>query len=324
MGTAAEQLLERLAAGLWTSEGSLCHYDPVANELYKDVTFAELSFAAFQPYINVLDPGGPFKTHTITKEARHLNAVYWQIKRRGKKPSLVSKDGTIFHPWKEYKRHIYGPEHVGKHIFENQVSYYTSGSRGLGLIYNDVDAHEEFQTDEYDGLAALRELFSAAYYRASRRGQNQYLKVRYSSPEQFNALCDKIQEKVRLLFLSREILCDFETKGKITTDSESDDDEVDAKSGSLAKLPFTTFCNMRDETDSWDFPSLMRFHKSPVYFVEEIEAILDGIVVDGEGRLIGVERRLQMPGGSRSCQPTSVWGLGWGRWQAVVATLMGH
>ena len=305
MGTAAEQLLEKLAAGLWTGEGSRCHYDPEADELYKDVTFADLSFAAFQPYINVLDPGGPYKTHTITKEARHLNAVYWQIKRRGKKPTLLSKDGTIFHPWKDYKRHIYGPEHVEKHIFEKQVSYYTSDSRGLGLIYMDVDAHEEYQTDEYDGLDILRELFSAAYYRASRRGQNQYLKVRYSSPEQFNALCDKVQENVRLLFLSRGILCDFETKGKITTDRESDDSEVDPKSGSLAKLPFTTrrHCNMRDETDSWDFPSLIRFHTSPVYSVEEIEAILDNIVVDGEAIMQTVEKKEALEKPKKKLQP---------------------
>jgi hypothetical protein len=271
----AERLLDKLSSGeTWT---------PELHELQERVSYADLTFCAFRPYINIFDPGGPLKTHTITKEARHLNTLYWEIKRQGKKPTLRLKDGTAFHPWKHYKRHVYGPEHVEKHIFENQVSYYTSGTRGLGMIYMDVDAHKSYQTDEYDGLGILRELFPAAYYRASRRGQNQYLKVRYSSPEQFNALCDKVQAKLRLLFLSRGVMCDFETKGKITTD----------KSGSLAKLPFTSnfHCNMRDETDDWNLASLIRFHTSPVYTVEEIESVLDSIVVDGEAVMATMEKK---------------------------------
>ena len=239
------------------------------------MSYANLAFYVFEPYINIFDPGGPYKTHTITKEARHLNTLYWRIKRQGEKPALKFKDGTVFHPWKHYKRYVYGAEHIEKHMYENQVSYYTSGGRGLGLIYNDVDAHKLYQTDEYDGLAVLKELFPDAYYRASRRGQNQYVKVRYSSPEQFNALCDRIQEKVRLLFLARGILCDFETKGKVTTAE---------KSGSLAKLPFGCPypCNMRDKTDAWNHGALVRFHTSKIYTVEEIEAILDGVIIDGE------------------------------------------
>ena len=253
-------------------------------QLQDTVTYADLAFCVFKPYINILDPGGPFKTHTITKEARHLNALYWQIKRQGQKPHLLFKDGTVFHPWKHYKRHIYSADHVEKHMCENEVSYYTSGTQGLGLIYMDVDAHKLYQTDEYDGLAALKELFPDAYYRASRRGQNQYLKVRYSSPEQFNALCDKVQEKLRLLFLSRGILCDFETKGKVTTA---------AKSGSLAKLPFTSPYpyNMRDETDAWNFSSLMRFHTSHIYTIEEIAQSLDSVVIDSDAAMAMAQKK---------------------------------
>ena len=134
------------------------------HELLNTVTMADMTFCAFKPYINVCDPGGPYKTHTITKEARHLNDLYWQIKRQGKKPHLVFKDGDVFHPWKDYKRHVYGPEHIAKHMYGNEVTYYTSGNRGLGLIYMDVDAHKAYQTDEYDGLGVIRELFPDAYY----------------------------------------------------------------------------------------------------------------------------------------------------------------
>jgi hypothetical protein len=38
---------------------------------------------------------------------------------------------------------------------------------------------------------------------------------------------------------------------------------------------------MRDETDAWNHGALMRFHESPIYTVEEIEAILDGVIIDG-------------------------------------------
>ena len=273
---AAERLLELIIADEgWSWE---------RQQLQDTVSYADMAFFVFKPYINILDPGGPYKTHTITKEARRLNALYWQIKRQGTKPNLKFADGDVFHPWKDYKRHVYGPEHIEKHMTDNEVTYYTSGDRGLGLIYMDVDAHDKYQTDEYDGLALLQELFPDSYYRASRRGQNQYLKVRYSSPEEFNALCDMVQEKVRMLFLSRGILCDFETKGKITTQR---------KSGSLAKLPFTCPypCNMRDETDAWNFAALMRFHRSPVYTVEGIGQILDAIVVDGETAMETVQMK---------------------------------
>ena len=168
-------------------------------------------------------------------------------------------------------------------MYENEISYYTSGTRGLAYLHG-RGRPRDLPDRRVRRLAALRGLFPDAYYRASRRGQNQYLKVRYSSPEQFNALCDKIQAKVRMLFLARGILCDFETKGKITTDE---------KSGSLAKLPFQVPypCNMRDETDTWNYAAMIRFHTAPVYTVEEIDAILDGIVIDADAATATVKKK---------------------------------
>ena len=69
------------------------------------------------------------------------------------------------------------------------------------------------------------------YFRASRRGQNGYLKIRYSSIEEFNELADLVQEGLRRYFLHLGLLCDIEVKGTITHKG---------KSGRLAKLPFTT------------------------------------------------------------------------------------
>ena len=96
------------------------------------------------------------------------------------------------------------------------------------LLYLDIDAHNPWQTDEYRAKAILQELFPFGYFRASRRGQNGYLKIRYGTVKEFNGLADRLEQILQRYFLSRGILCDFETKGTITDD----------KSGSLAKLPF--------------------------------------------------------------------------------------
>ena len=62
-----------------------------------------------------------------------------------------------------------------------EISYYTSGRNGLGLLYLDIDAHQPWQTDEYQAKAILQELFPFGYFRCSRRGQNGYLKIRYGT-----------------------------------------------------------------------------------------------------------------------------------------------
>ena len=69
------------------------------------------------------------------------------------------------------------------------------------------------------------------YFRASKRGQNGYLKIRYQSIREFNAAAGQLQAALGRLFLHLGILCDIEVKGTITHKD---------KSGSLAKLPFST------------------------------------------------------------------------------------
>ena len=122
------------------------------------------------------------------------------------------------------------PKHVHQHIEEHKTTYFTSGKRGLGLLYLDIDAHHPWQTDEYRAKEVLQKVFPDGYFRASRRGQNGYLKVRYQTIEQFNAVAGSLQETLGRLFLQLGILCDIEVKGTITHNN---------KSGSLAKLPFT-------------------------------------------------------------------------------------
>jgi len=211
--------------------------------------FAQATFDAFEPFINIYDPGAsciaPY--HTISKQD-------WELFRRhkaGEKP-LFFPDGTKFHPYNHVIRNIYSPEHVQKH-FENEVSYYTSGKKGFGLLYLDIDAHHSWQIDEIKAKDLLQRLFPFGYFRQSGRGQNGYLKIRYSSIEEFNETAAQLQATLRQLFLQFEILCDIEVKGKITHKD---------KSGSLAKLPFNT--------DVWNGDQLELFKTCPVVSIRRV------------------------------------------------------
>ena len=225
--------------------------------------FAQATFDAFEPFINIFDPGASFDGpyHAISKED-------WELFRRqkaGEKP-LFYPDGTKFHPYNHVIRNIYSPEHVQKHICGNEVSYCTSGRKGLGLFYLDTDAHKPWQTDEAHAKALLQSFFAFGYFRASGRGQNGYLKIRYSSIDEFNEAAHQLQATLKRLFLHSQILCDIEVKGTITHDG---------KSGLLAKLPFTTKAQQhkRDETDSWDGRQLELFKGCPIVGIRWVEQI---------------------------------------------------
>ena len=185
------------------------------------------SFAAFQPFINIFDPGVKAEgrpIHTITKQD-------WELYRRYKsgEKNVRYPDGTQFHPFRDVIGNIYSERHVEKHIEDGQISYYTSGRNKQGLLYLDIDAHYDWQTDEYRAKQILAKVFPFAYFRTSNRGQNGYLKVRYNSIAEFNELAKQVQNKIQHLFLHLGVLCDFEVKGTITDNG---------KSGLLAKLPF--------------------------------------------------------------------------------------
>ena len=118
--------------------------------------FAQATFDAFEPFINVFDCGvnvgdGPF--HVIPKED-------WKLFRRhkaGERPYL--SEGRRFNPYLDVVRNIYGPDQVHRHIEQNEVTYYTSGRNGLGLLYLDIDAHHPWQTDELRARELLEKLF---------------------------------------------------------------------------------------------------------------------------------------------------------------------
>ena len=243
---------------------------------------AQDSFEAFQPFINVFDCGttygnGPF--HLITKES-------WQFFARWKKGerNICRADGFKFNPYLDVVRNVYSPAHVQKHMKDHQITYYTSGQKGLGLLYLDVDAHHDWQTDQYRAKQVLERLFPA-YFRASNRGQNGYLKVRYGSIQEFNAMSRRLEGTLKRLFLHLNILCDIEVKGTITHNGTS---------GQLAKLPFQCKypCNMRDETDSWNYPQLKRFKASPILNVRRVEHVarrIEGVIDENrveEGRKV--------------------------------------
>jgi hypothetical protein len=232
---------------------------------------AKDSFEAIQPFINLFDcglagPNGPF--HLITKEDWQLFARHKSGERK-----LTHKCGDIFNPYLDVVRNIYCEKHVHQHIFENQTTYFTSVTNGLGLLYLDIDAHHEWQKDEYEAKEILKELFPFGYFRASGRGQNGYLKVRYSSIEEFNALASSLESVLKQHFLSAGILCDIEVKGKITTKKLS---------GSLAKLPFnnTYPCYMRDDTDSWNYRQLELFKSCLIINTNRIKHISSQLTFD--------------------------------------------
>ena len=190
--------------------------------------------------------------HLITKEDWRLFHRYKNGER-----GLIYPDGREFKPGRDVVCNIYSPRHVQRHMEAGEITYYTSGRNGWGLLYLDIDAHKLWQTDEYKARTILQDLFPFGYFRASRRGQNGYLKIRYNTPEEFNQLADRLEEILARYFLSLNILCDFETKGTITNEGNS---------GSLAKLPFMQHrfpCNKRDETDDWNYTQLEKFVACP-------------------------------------------------------------
>jgi hypothetical protein len=185
---------------------------------------------------------------------------------------------------KRAKSEAGNPWHIEKHIEEHQKIYFTSGKKRLALLYLDIDAHHPWQTDEYPAKAILEKVFPFGYFRVSDRGQNGYLKIRYTSIREFNELADRLQKTLKRLFLHLSILCDVEIKGTITTTD---------KSGSLAKLPFNNKCSCykRDETDSWNNPQLETFKVCPVvkaghveYIIRRLELLIDDekVRVSGE------------------------------------------
>ncbi len=225
---------------------------------------AQHTFEAFAPFINVFDCGGSYfggVYHTIPKETWQLYARH----KQGEK-NLRYEDGEEFNVYLDVVRNIYSPLHVQKHLTDGELSYYTSGKRGLGLLYLDIDAHHDWQQDQYRAKATLETLFPFGYFRASKRGQNGYLKVRYSSIHEFNRIADELQANLRKLFLHLGILCDIEVKGTITHKR---------KSGRLAKLPFATkpASAMRDQSDNWDSGQLERFKSCPIANVRRVNLI---------------------------------------------------
>ncbi len=233
---------------------------------------AEASFEAFKPFINIFDCGLSWldsPIHTITKEDWRLFHRYKHGER-----GLKYSDGREFKPGRDVVCNIYSPRHVQRHMEAGEITYSTSGRNGRGLMYLDIDAHKLWQTDEYKAKAILQELFPFGFFRASRRGQNGYLKIRYNTPEEFNQLADRLEEILARYFLSLNILCDFETKGTITNEGNS---------GSLAKLPFMQHrfpCNRRDETDDWNYTQLEKFVACPTVNVRRIEYIIGQIQID--------------------------------------------
>jgi len=229
------------------------------------------SFEAFKPFINIFDCGlsyeGPY--HLITKDDWRLLRRYKQGER-----GLTYSDGRAFKPGRDVVQNIYSPRHVQRHIEAGETTYFTSGKNGLGLLYLDIDAHKPWQTDEYQAKQILQDLFPFGYFRASRRGQNGFLKIRYTTVEEFNDLADRLERRLKRCFLSLGILCDIEIKGTITTKR---------KSGSLAKFPFNRHrcpCNMRDETDHWNFAQLEKFKSCPVVNARRVEGIMGRIQID--------------------------------------------
>ncbi len=235
---------------------------------------AEASFEAFKPFINIFDCGLSWldsPIHLITKEDWRLFHRYKDGER-----GLIYPDGREFKPGRDVVCNIYSPRHVQRHMEAGEITYYTSGRNGRGLLYLDIDAHKLWQTDEYKAKAILQELFPFGYFRASRRGQNGFLKIKYDTAEEYNSLADRLERTLKLYFLSLGILCDFETKGTITTED---------KSGSLAKMPFTQQrypCNKRDESDHWNYTQLEKFVACPTVNIRRVECIIGQIEIDEE------------------------------------------
>lgn len=238
---------------------------------------AQASFEAFEPFINVFDPGLKLSDgdiiHTITKEDWTLYRSY----KAGERPCYP--DSSKFNPYLDVIRNIYSPEHVHRHIEENKVTYSTSGRHGQGLLYPDIDAHEPWQTDQVRARQLLEKLFPFGYYRNSPRGENGYWKLRYSSIAEFNVIANRLETTLQRLFLHCGILCDIEIKGTITDDGVS---------GKLAKLPFTSRygpdllhrrkwywweTELLNTSEDWCWVRLEQFKNKPVVNVWRVDQI---------------------------------------------------
>lgn len=229
---------------------------------------AQNSFEAFSPFINIFDCGGRYDDHPyhfITKQD-------WSLFTRHKagERDLTYPDGLAFNPYLAIIKNIYSPQHVHDHLVNGETTYYTSGKNGLALLYLDIDAHHPWQTDEYEAKEVLQDLFPSAFFRTSKRGQNGYLKVRYSSIKDFNATAARLQYVLKRLFLHLGLLCDVEVKGTIT---------FNGKSGLLAKLPFNNSypCHMRDETDMWGYKQLAAFKACPLVNARRIKVVAEQV-----------------------------------------------
>jgi hypothetical protein len=230
---------------------------------------AKNSFEAFRPFINIFDCGGLYDDHPY----HFITRQDWALYRRHKagERGLTYPDGFAFNPYLAIVKNIYSRQHVHDHLVSGgRPTYYTSGRKGLALLYLDIDAQHPWQTDEYEAKAILQNFFPAAFFPASKRGQNGYVKVRYRSIKDFNATAGRLQQVLKRLFLHLGILCDIEVKGTIT---------CDGKSGSLAKLPFTNGypCYWRDQTDCWGYKQLEAFKGCPVVNVNRIKVVAEQV-----------------------------------------------
>jgi len=238
--------------------------------------FAEETFAAFEPFINIFDPGEKSYYgevyHTITKED-------WRNYHRWKNGEHVPGFSAKY----DVALKIYKPWHAEQHIFHGRTSYGTSGRNGLGFLYQDIDAHLLWQTDQERARELLEIDFPFGFFRRSNRGENGYLKTRYMAVSVFNKTAARMEDVIQHWFLHNEILCDYETKGTITTPE---------KSGSLAKLPFATgYCErmllerqwpwweeeLLETCDDWCYYRLEEFKSKEIVNVAYINRILDQI-----------------------------------------------
>ncbi|QDV69013.1 hypothetical protein Poly24_27270 [Rosistilla carotiformis] len=235
---------------------------------------AQATFDSFKPFINIFDSGLKVLDryiHVITKDDWRLHARY----KNGEKPTYP--DGSKFNPYLDIVRNIYNPKFVQEQIDCEEIRAYTSGNRGLGLLYIDLDAHKLWQTDQKDSLEILQTIFPEAFYRGSSRGENGYLKVRYNSVEAFNEVADQLQDVMGRWFLQNQILCDFEIKGTITTKHNS---------GKLAKLPFTNLAKLTASSQGWGFDELDRFNACPIVPLWRVKEVVDRLEADLDPDLV--------------------------------------
>ena len=238
--------------------------EPKVSQLAKD------SFVAVRPFINIFDCGYEKPFHAISRRD-------WDFHRRHKagERGLLYESGREFHPYNDIIRNIFSEDHVESNLWDKKTIYYTSERKGIALLYGDIDAHHAWQTDEEKAVKLAKQIFPNAYERPSWRGHNFWLKVRYNSPQQLNEIADFLEQQLKSLFNSEQILCDIEIKGTITTKE---------KSGRLGKLPFATMypCHKRNENDSWNYIELKRFMSAPYLQVQRLERIAQNFNIDCE------------------------------------------